>query len=106
MANLLNSAADPIAPTYGTGAVSINSGIGTNETGVNSTVGDFLNDSTSPTGANGYVNNFTSYGSSGLNRVGGFNNGWSNGCLSHQGLGVSPTYSSGLLSFGNTGRQS
>ena len=105
MANLLSSASDPIAPTYGTGAVSIMSGINTAETGVNSTVGDFLNDSASPTGANGYINNFTSYGSSGLNRVGGFNSGWANGCLSHQGLGCAPTYSSGLLSFGNTGRQ-
>lgn len=105
MANLLNSASDPIAPTYGTGAMSIISGINTVESGVNSTVGDFLNDSASATGANGYVNNFTDYGTSSLSRCGGFNNGWANGCLSHQGFGVPPTYSSGLVSFGNTGRQ-
>lgn len=103
--NLLNSAADPKAPTYGTGAVSIVSGINTQETGVNSTVGDFLNDNALPGGANGYTNNFTDYGNSTMNRAGGFNNGWANGCLSHAGFGIPPTYSSGLVSFGNTGRQ-
>ena len=103
--NLLNSANDPIAPTYGTGAVSIMSGVNTAQAGVNSTVGDFLNDSAAPGQPNGYINNFTSYGSSGMNRVGGFNSGWANGCLSHQGFGIPPTYSSGLVSFGNTGRQ-
>jgi hypothetical protein len=102
--NLLNSAADPIAPTYGTGALSIVSGINVQETGVNSTVGDFLNDASVPGQPNGYANAFSAY-QCGLNRAGGFNNGWTNGCLSHSGFGVPPTYSSGLVSFGNTGRQ-
>ncbi len=105
MANTLDSLKDPIAPTYGTGAVSIISGVNTQETGVNSTVGDFLNDNALPGGANGYVNNFTGYASSSMNRVGGFNNGFTNGALSHAGFGLVPTYSSGLVSFGNTGRQ-
>ena len=105
MSQQSDSSKDPIAPTYGTGTVSIMSGINTAESGVNSTVGDFLNDSLSPGSPNGYINNFTSYGSSGMNSVGGFNSGWANGCLSHQGFGIPPTYSSGLLSFGNTGRQ-
>lgn len=100
-----DSSKDPIAPTYGTGSVSIVSGINTQETGVNSTVGDFLNDNAAPGSANGYVNNFTYYGSSQMSRAGGYNNGWNNGCLSHAGFGIPPTYSSGLVSFGNTGRQ-
>jgi len=103
--NLLNSSADPLAPTYGTGAVSIVSGINTQQAGVNSTVGDFLNDAAVPGQPNGYTNNFTNYAASGMSRAGGYNNGWCNGSLSHQGFGIPPTYSSGLLSFGNTGRQ-
>ena len=102
MSSLTSSAQDPIAPTYGTGALSIVSG--TTLEG-NTTVGDFLNDSAAPGQPNGYINNFTSYGASQMNRVGGYNSGWANGCLSHQGFGCAPTYSTGLLSFGNTGRQ-
>ena len=101
--NAGNSLADPIAPTYGTGAVSIMSGVNTVQTGVNSTVGDFLNDAAVPGQPNGYTNNFTSYGSSGMNTVGGFNSGWSNGCLSKN---TPPTYSSSLIRFGLEGRQS
>ena len=103
MSQQSSSAQDPIAPTYGTGAVSIMSGVNTAQPGVNSTVGDFLNDSAAPGQPNGYVNNFTDYGSSGMSRAGGFNNGWANGDLTQS---VQPTYSSGLLSFGRTGLQS
>lgn len=101
--NASNSLADPIAPTYGTGALSIMSGVNTQQTGVNSTVGDFLNDNALPGGANGYTNNFTNYGTSSLSRAGGFNNGWTNGCLSKT---TPPTYSSSLIRFGLEGRQS
>lgn len=65
MSQQSDSSKDPIAPTYGTGAVSI----------MYSTVGDFLNDAAVPGQPNGYTNNFTGYGSSGMNRVGGYNSG-------------------------------
>jgi hypothetical protein len=91
--NAANSLADPICPTYAAGTVSVNSG---------STTGDLLNDSAKPGSANGYINNWSNI-AIGVARVGGFNNGWTNVCNSQN---ITPTYSSGLVSFGNTGRQS
>ena len=84
---------DHITPTYAAGTISINSG---------SATGDILNDSASGSGANGYTNNFDNI-SLGVARVGGYNSGWNNGCLTQS---VTPVYANGLLSFGNTGRQS
>ena len=91
MANLNNSAADPLCVTYAAGTLSLTTGKGTGAGG------DFNNDCAKPGQPNGYYNSFPS------NTVGGFNNDWSNGCNSQS---VNPTYSSGLLSFGETGRQS
>ena len=85
--------ADHITPTYAAGTISTNSMNGT---------GDILNDCASASGANGYTNNFDNI-SLGVARVGGYNSGWNNGCLTQS---VTPVYANGLLSFGNTGRQS
>ena len=93
MANVSNSAADHITPTYAAGTLSIISGTLT---------GDLLNDSVSSSGANGYTNNFDGY-SVGISRVGGYNSAWTNGCLSKS---ITPTYTSSLIQFGTTGRQS
>lgn len=86
---------DQICPTFAAGAMSVISGGG---------VGDFLNDCysqatviTGGTQACGYLNSIPS------TTVGSFNNDWTNGYLTQS---KTPTYSSGLLSFGNTGLQS
>ena len=96
MSQQSDSSKDPICPTYAAGTfakMSTNGG------------GDILNDyysqNTSITGStqsNGYINEF-SYSRT----VGAFNNDWNNSYLTQS---VTPTYSSGLLSFGNTGLQS
>lgn len=86
--NASNSLADPICPTYAAGSfskVSLNANTNLN------------NDSASASGANGYAN--TVAGST----VGSFNNDWTNGDLTQS---VTPTYSSSLIQFGNTGLQS
>ena len=101
MANTANSLADSICPTYGAATISLMSGTITQANITNQT-GDFLNDAASKTGANGYTNNFSNI-TAGVARVGGFNNAWVNGCLSQN---VTPVYNNGLLSFGETGRQS
>ena len=99
MANALNSTADAICPTYAAGTISKNdtpyAGIATY---------DILNDCvcigsalTGGTVGFGYINQVNPW------TVGSMNNGWANGCLSQN---VTPTYSSGVLSFGNTGLQS
>ena len=83
-----NSLADPICPTYAAGSISLISGIGT---------GDILNDCALAGQPNGYNNSITG------NTVGSFNNGWENGCYTQS---VTPTFSTSLLDFGHTGRQS
>jgi hypothetical protein len=85
---LLSSAADPICPTFAAGSMSIVSGSGNF---------NLNNDSAAPGVANGYVNQCPSI------TVGSFNNDWNNDYLTQT---KTPTYSSGLLSFGNTGLQS
>ena len=87
--NMGNSSADPICPTYAAGTMSK---VSTGD------FSDILKDAAG-TGANGYVTN-TQVPSS---RAGSFNHDWNNDCHSQN---VTPTYSAGLLSFGNTGRQS
>ena len=101
MANTLNSSADPICPTYGAATLALMSGTITQANITNQT-GDFLNDSAKPGSANGYINNYANY-TCGVSRVGGFNNAWVNGVLSQN---ITPVYNNGLLSFGETGRQS
>lgn len=91
MANLSNSAADPICPTFAAGTNALLTGKGGNAGG------EFNNDCALKGQPNGYYNSFPS------TTVGSFNNDWSNGCWTQS---VQPTYSNGLLSFGNTGRQS
>ena len=91
MANLSNSAADPICPTYAAGTISLVTGKGANAGG------DFNNDCAMKGQPNGYFNTMV------CSTVGSFNSGWENGCWTQT---VQPTYSKGLLSFGNTGRQS
>lgn len=86
-ANSLNSTADAICPTFAAGTVAIIS------SGAKAT----NNDGALPGGANGYQNQYP------CGTAGSFNNEWSNGCWSQN---IQPTYSSGLLSFGRTGRQS
>lgn len=86
--NLLNSSNDPLCPTFAAGSMSINSG---------TTVFNLNNDSAAPGQPNGYVNQAPSM------TVGSFNNDWNNDYLTQT---KTPTYSSGLLSFGNTGLQS
>ena len=80
--------ADAICPTFAAGTVSLISG---------SNVTARLGDSAKPGSANGVTGQFP------CSTAGSFNNEWANGCLSQN---VTPTFSSGLLSFGNTGRQS
>ena len=93
MANKGNSLTDPICPTYAAGAISQISGKGA------ASLIEFNNDGwNGQPGANyGYQNQAAG------ETVGSFNNDWQNGCHSQS---VQPTYSSGLLSFGRTGRQS
>lgn len=86
--NPLNSLNDPICPTFASGTFSLISGNG---------ISDINNDSAKPGQPNGYVNQTPS------DSVGGFNNDWNNDTLNQK---VTPTYSSGLLSFGHTGQQS
>ena len=85
--NAKNSLADPICPTYAAGTFSLMSG-GNKSTN---------NDSAMPGGPNGYQNVVA------CSDVGSFNNGWQNGCWSQD---VTPTFSTSLLDFGHTGRQS
>ena len=75
---------DAICPTYSAGTTSTWSM-------------SFLNDAVVKGQPNGYVNETASM------TVGSFNNGWGNGCLSQN---VAPTYTTSLLDFGRTGRQS
>ena len=86
-ANTKNSLADPICPTYAAGTVSIIS------SGAKAT----NNDSALAGQPNGYQNQVAG------STVGSFNNDWQNGCWSQN---VQPTYSTSLLDFGHTGRQS
>ena len=80
--------ADHITPTYAAGTISV----------VSAGNKAFINDSVAPGQPNGYQNQVDD------DTVGSFNSNWANGCLSQS---VAPTYgSSGLLSFGSTGRQS
>ena len=85
--NAKNSLADPICPTYAAGTVS-NISAGQKSTN---------NDSAAPGQPNGYQNQTA------CSTVGSFNNGWENGCWSQN---IQPTYSTSLLDFGHTGRQS
>ena len=85
---LLSSAADPICPTFASGSMSINSG---------TSVFNLNNDCAAPGVANGYANQAPSI------TVGSFNNDWNNDYLTQS---KQPSYSNGLLSFGNTGLQS
>jgi len=85
--NAKNSLADAICPTYAAGTISLISG-GQKATN---------NDSAKPGSPNGYQNVVA------CSDVGSFNNGWENGCWSQN---VNPTYSSSLIDFGHTGRQS
>ena len=89
--NVSNSLSDPICPTYAAGTNSLTTGKGTNAGG------DFNNDCAMKGQPNGYFNSYPS------STVGGFNNDWQNG---YNTQSKTPTYSSGLLSFGRTGSQS
>lgn len=90
MANLGDSLKDPICPTYAAGTVSLMS---------KADFSDRLLDGAG-SGANGYLANTEQASVT----VGSFNCDWNNDCWSQS---VLPTYGSGgLLSFGNTGRQS
>ncbi len=95
MANLLNSTADPICPTYGAGTVSVTTAkISTGG------AGEFNNDGWNNQPGAGYgAFNQNDYGRT----VNAKNDAWTNDCLTQS---IQPTYSSGLLSFGRTGRQS
>lgn len=94
MANLGDSLTDPICPTYSAGTVSKTTGIGA------SAGGEFLNDYWNGKAGAGYgYQNQCNYGWT----VGANNSDWTNGCHT---FSVVPTYSSGLNSFGRTGRQS
>jgi hypothetical protein len=92
MANALNSNTDPICPTYASGTFALITGTGS----VNEFNNDFYNGKAGAT--YGYNNEFT-YGRT----VGANNNDWANASLSQS---VPVVYRNGLLSFGNTGRQS
>ena len=89
--NLLNSANDPICPTYSAGS---NALVTSKPVGA---VGEFLNDSAAPGQPNGYANAINN------TTVGSFHSDWNNGDLTQS---VQPKYSNGLLSFGATGLQS
>jgi len=78
--------ADAICPTFAAGTIS--------EIGVGETLDDF----TLVTAPNGTANQKTY-----KNTVGSFNHSWSNGALSNT---VLPTFSTSLVDFGTTGRQS
>ena len=79
---------DPICPTFAAGTFSIISDGGVFNT---------LADSVSATGVNGYTTQAP------CETVGSFNTFWTNGCHTQT---VQPTFSTTLLSFGATGRQS
>ena len=81
--------ADPICPTYAAGTYSVMS---------SNSGGDILNDSASGSGSNGYTNEYVY-----SRTVGAFNNEWANSVLSKN---ITPTYTTSLLQFGNTGLQS
>ena len=86
--NLLNSANDPICPTYAAGSISLATSTGNFA---------YNNDSAAPGQPNGYAGTIVDM------TVGSFSGSWNNGCHTQT---VLPTYSNGLLSFGRTGRQS
>lgn len=79
---------DSICPTFGAGTMSIVS---------DGDAFDLLADKVSATGLNGYTNQYPS------RSAGSFNFGWANGCLVQS---VTPTFSTSLVDFGTTGRQS
>lgn len=79
---------DSICPTFASGTFSLISG---------SLPLDLVNDQVSATGANGYTNTIPDI------TAGSFNHGWTNKCNTQS---VTPTFSSSLVDFGNTGRQS
>lgn len=76
--------ADRICPTHAAGTISL--------------VTQVLNDGASATVAEGSVNKNGYY-----QTVGSSNFRWTNGCLTQT---VTPTFSTSLVDFGNTGRQS
>ncbi len=76
--------ADAICPTFAAGTIS--------------KVTQVLNDNALAAGANGYTNENPFF-----NTVGAFNTAWNNECLTQT---VAPTFSTSLVDFGNTGRQS
>ena len=78
--------ADAICPTFAAGTISL---FGAD---------DILNDSALAGSANGYQNQNAYHMT-----VGSFNNRWNNGCLTQS---VTPTFSTSLVDFGATGRQS
>jgi hypothetical protein len=95
VANLLNSLSDPQCPTYASGTMSLT----TNKTVLGAS-GEFNND--------GWCNvpgiNYGGFNQSDYGRtVNAKNDAWTNDCLTQS---IQPTYSSGILSFGRTGRQS
>ena len=95
MSQQSSSASDPICPTYAAGTVALSS------TGNASDIlKDYYAQTTALTGSTVQSGNVNSYN---YWNVGAYNNSWNNGCLTQS---VTPTYSSGLLSFGNTGLQS
>lgn len=80
--------ADAICPTFASGTFSVISG---------SDVFDTNGDCALPAGVNGYTRTVPDI------TAGSFNNGWVNKCHTQT---VAPTFSSSLVDFGNTGRQS
>lgn len=76
--------ADVICPTFAAGTVSLQR--------------QFLNDNALAGGTNGYTNQNPFF-----NTVGSANVAWNNECLTQS---VTPTFSTSLVDFGNTGRQS
>ena len=79
---------DAICPTFASGTFSVISGNDAN---------DILVDKALAGQANGYASQLP------CETAGSFNNGWANGCLTQS---VGPTFSTSLVDFGNTGRQS
>ena len=84
--------ADQICPTQGSGFISLVSS-------ADDLLDDFILPSrTGSTSMMGYINCTTNH-----REAGSQNNGWVNGCLTQT---VAPTFSTSLVDFGNTGRQS
>lgn len=76
--------ADAICPTFAAGTVSQPTQV--------------LNDCALAGGSNGYTNENPYF-----NTVGSFNTAWNNECLTKT---VTPTFSTSLVNFGSSGRQS